>query len=220
MKLKFLFSLFALTGVLTSRAQINKGSLLLGGSIGFNQIKSKGDMSLTSTSKTTTTTISPSIGVAIKENLVFGARFNYMKYKQRNNYDAMTTSYLNTDIKNYGGGIFLRGYVPLINRLYVFGEGYASYIIDRETSIQGYYNSKNERKIKAWSTGLSFTPGISYGVTKKFQIEGGFNSLFSAAYGKSKSTYNGTPAGTSEAFKAGISQDNESMFFVGFRFVI
>jgi hypothetical protein len=220
MKLKFLFSLFALTGVLTSQAQINKGSVLLGGSIGFNQIKSKGDASITSTSKTTTTAISPAVGVALKENLVAGVRFNYTKYKQRNNYDAMTTNYLNTDIKNYGGGIFLRGYVPVINRLYVFGEGYASYTIDRETSTQGYYNSKNERKIKGWNTGLSFTPGISYGVSKKLQIEGGFNSLFSVNYAKSKTTYSGTQTATSESFSGGISQDNESMFFVGFRFVI
>jgi hypothetical protein len=220
MKLKFLLSLFALTGVLTSQAQINKGSVLLGGSIGFNQIKSKGDASITSTSKTTTTTISPAVGVALKENLVAGVRFNYTKYKQRNNYDAMATNYLNTDIKNYGGGIFLRRYVPVINRLYVFGEGSATYNDIKETSIQGYYTSKNERKIKGWNTGLSFTPGISYGVSKKFQIEGGFNSLFSVTYAKSKTTYNGTPMGTTESFSGGISQDNESMFFVGFRFVI
>lgn len=220
MKLKLVAFFISITCVLTTQAQIEKGSLSLGGSIGFNQIKSKGDVSITSNSKTTTTTISPAVGVALKENLVAGVRFNYTKYKQKNNYDAIATNYLNTEIKNYGGGIFLRGYVPVINRLYVFGEGYASYTINRETSTQGYLTSKNERKIKGWNTGLSFTPGISYGVSKKFQIEGGFNSLFSVTYAKSKTTYNGTPMGTTESFSGGISQDNESMFFVGFRFII
>jgi hypothetical protein len=220
MKQKCLFFLIAVTCALTTRAQIGKGSLSVGGSIGFNQIKSKGDVSITSTSKTTTTTISPAIGVAIKENLVFGIRVNYMKNKQKSNYDVMTTNYLNTDIEAVGGGIFLRRYVPVINRLYVFGEGNATYTNLKENSIQGYYTSKNERKTKAWSTGLSFTPGISYGVSKKFQIEGGFNSLFSVTYAKSKTKYNGTPMGTKESFSGGISQDNESMFFVGFRFII
>lgn len=218
MKQKCLFFLIAVTCALTTRAQIGKGSLSVGGSIGFNQIKSKGDASTTSTSKTTTTTISPAIGVAIKENLVFGVRFNYTKYKQRNNYDI--ANYLNGDIKNYGGGIFLRQYVPVINRFYVFGEGSATYNDIKETSIQGYYTSKNERKTKGWNTGLSFTPGISYGVSKKFQIEGGFNSLFSVTYAKSKTKYNGTPMGTTESFSGGISQDNESMFYVGFRFIL
>jgi hypothetical protein len=219
MKLNFFLSLlFVLTCVVTSQAQIKKGSLLLGGSVGFNQIKSKGDASAVSTIKTNTVTISPSVGVALKENLVAGVRFNYMKYTQKSNYDV--ANYLNTDIKNYGGGIFLRGYVPVINRLYVFGEGSATYTDVKQTSIQGYYTSKQERKIKGWNTGLSFTPGISYGVSKKFQIEGGFNSLFSATYAKSKTTYNDNPAGTLESFSAGISQDDESMFYVGFRFIL
>lgn len=220
MKLKLVAFFIAIICVLTTHAQIEKGSLSLGGSIGFNQIKAKGDVSAVSTSKTTTTTISPAIGVALKENLVFGVRFNYMNYKQKINYEVAVPNYLNTDIKSVGGGIFLRRYVPVITRLYVFGEGSATYANLKENSTQGYYTGNNKRKIKAWSTGLSFTPGISYGVSKKFQIEGGFNSLFSAAYGKSKSTYNNNPSGTSETFTAGISQDNESMFFVGFRFII
>jgi hypothetical protein len=159
------------------------------------------------------------VGVAVKENLVLGVRFNYLKYTQKNNYDV--ANYLNTDIKNYGGGIFLRQYVPVVNRLYVFGEGSIMYNDIKETSTQGYYTSKNERKTKGWSTGLSITPGISYGVNKTFQIEGGFNSLFSATYAKSKTTFSSSSTKTTqESFSGGISQDNESMFYVGFRFIL
>lgn len=217
MKLKFSVFLLAITCALTTRAQIEKGSLSVGGSFGFTQLKSKGDASAVSTSKGTTVVISPAVGVALKENLVAGIRFNYMKYTQKNNYDV--ANYLNTDNKSYGGGIFLRRYVPVINRLYVFGEGNATYTNVKQTQIQGYYTSKQERKNTGWSTGLSFTPGISYGVTKKFQIEGGFNSLFSATYRKSKSIYNNNPAGTFDSFSTGISNDDESMFYVGFRFI-
>jgi hypothetical protein len=217
MKLKCLLSLLALTCVLTSRAQIEKGSVLTGSNIGYSQGKLKYEKSV-ATTKSNTFTISPSVGVAIKENLVAGVRFAYSKQTQKTTHEPNNTVDVNN--KNYGGGIFLRRYVPLVNRLYVFGEGTAAYTNIKQTSTQTYYNSKNEQKTKGYSTGLSITPGISYGVSKKFQIEGGFNSLFSATYLKTKST--GTVSNTQkiDLFSVGIGQDDESMFYVGFKFVL
>jgi len=217
MKQKCLFFLIAVTCALTTRAQIEKGSLLIGTGIGYSQGKVKYDQSVAAT-KTNTFTISPSVGVAIKENLVAGVRFAYSKQKQKITYEANNT--LDVDNKSFGAGIYFRRYVPLINRLYVFGEGTAAYTSIKQTSTQNYYNSKTEQKITGYSTGLSFTPGISYGVCKKFQIEGGFNSLFSATYMKTKST--GTTYNTQKAdqFSAGIGQEDESMFYVGFKFVL
>jgi hypothetical protein len=217
MKLKFSCFLLALTCALTSQAQIDKGSVLVGSNIGYSQGKSKFEQSIAAT-KINTFTISPSFGVAIKENLVAGVRFAYSKQTQKSTLEANST--YDVDNKSYGGGIFIRRYVPVINRLYVFGEGTAAYTSVKQTSTQKYYNSKMEQKTTGYSTGLSFTPGISYGVCKKFQIEGGFNSLFSAAYVKTKTT--GTTSNTQKAdlFSAGIGQDDESMFYVGFKFVL
>jgi hypothetical protein len=223
MKLKFLFSLFALTGVLTSQAQINKGSVLLGGSIGYNKGKSNNwqqDL------KIKTFIFSPSIGVAVKENLVVGARFDYLQQTQNSKYPASYNTKQDIDTKNYGGGLFIRGYVPVINRLYVFGEGTASYTALRETNTSTSSNSptKSVSKLKGYSTGLSFTPGVSFAVSKKFQIEGGFNSLFNVSYLKSKTNYSygygSVQSEKQELFSAGISHDDQSMFYVGFRFII
>ncbi|HEY8897321.1 MAG TPA: hypothetical protein VIM79_21000 [Niastella sp.] len=218
MKLKFLFSLFALTFVFTSRAQISKSAVLLGGSIGYNKGKSK---TWQQDLKIKTFIFSPVIGVAVKENLVVGARFDYLKQTQNSKYDASYSSKQDIDTKNYGGGFFLRRYVPVINRLYVFGEGTASYTALRETTTQTSMYNKSVAKTKGYTTGLSFTPGVSFEVSKKFQIEGGFNSLFNVSYLKTKTTYNySNQPENQELFSAGISHDDNSMFYVGFRFVI
>lgn len=223
MKLKFLLSLFALTGVLTSQAQINKGSVLLGGSIGYNKGKSE---AYQQTLKVNTFIFSPAIGVAVKENLVVGARFDYLKQKKNNKYPASYNTKQDIDTKNYGGGLFIRGYVPVINRLYVFGEGTVSYTVLRETNDQTPPNSPSKyvSKTKGYSTALSFTPGVSFAVSKKFQIEGGFNSLFNISYLKSKTNYSSgygsVQSAKQDLFSAGISHDDESMFYVGFRFVL
>lgn len=222
MKSKLLFSLFALTCVLTSQAQINKSAVLLGGSIGYNKGKSD---TWQQDIKIKTFIFSPAIGIAVKENLVVGARFNYLKQTQNNQNDGYYTNKQDIDTKNYGGGLFVRGYVSVINRLYVFGEGTASYTVLRETNTQtSTYNEKMVRKTKGYSTGLSFTPGVSFAVSKKFQIEGGFNSLFNVSYLKSKTNYGtgyvNVQPDKQELLSAGISHDDNSMFYVGFRFVI
>ncbi|OQP64974.1 hypothetical protein A3860_19700 [Niastella vici] len=206
----FAFSLFT-----TAHAQINKGAVLTGTSIGYSQ--SKGNIS-SSDLKSKSFAVSPAVGIAIKENLVAGIRFDYLKNTQKNVYGSNNT--YDDEAKNYGGSLFIRRYVPLISRLYVFGEGSASYTNARETNTQAYYTSTNERKIKGWSTGLHITPGISYGVCKKFLVEFGYNSLLNASYGKIKSTYNNTPEEKQESFSGGISKDNNSMFFIAFQIIL
>ena len=219
MKLKFsLFFLFVLTCLVTSHAQIDKGSVLLGTSIGYNQVKTKNETSISNV-KTQSFIVSPSVGIAIKENLVAGIRFDYMKNTQKSDFDF--SNHYNQESKYYGGSIFIRRYVPLVSRLYVFGEGSASYTITRETATQTYYTNDFKRKVKGWGTGLHITPGISYGVCKKLQVELGFNSLLNAGYEKSKSTSNNnTQEETRESFSGGISKDNQSMFFIGFRAIL
>jgi hypothetical protein len=220
MKQKFLLSLvFVCTFIVSTRAQIGAGSLWLGGGIGFSQ--SKSDNTINQDQKTKSFNISPAVGKAIKENLIAGIRLGYSKNTQEsgiaNLNDYKTTS------QSYGGGIFLRKYVPVVNRLYIFGEGTASYYQNKETRDEMYNSVKTSTESKGWSTGLSFTPGVSYGITKKLQLETGFNSLFSIGYGKSKSSRPNSPSGnkgTTELFSAGINLENESTFYLGFRILI
>lgn len=220
MNLKFSLTLISIiTCALTSNAQISKDSRLFGTSIGYSQSKIKSTNVMLTNTKSTSFVVSPSAGIAIKENLVAGIRLDYSKSTEKYNYDY--TSYNNTENKYYGGGVFLRQYVPVVNRFYVFGEGGLSYLISRSKyTQQSTYSGKNEIKTKGWSTGLSFTPGISYAISKNFQIESGFNSLLNVSYAKSKSSYESSQPAKMSAFSGGIGNDNGSMFYVGFRFLM
>jgi hypothetical protein len=206
--------------IVSTRAQIGKGSVWLGGSIGFNQSKADNTPGI-GHQKIKAFNVSPAIGIAIKENLIAGVRLGYSKNTSENN--PTPTSHYNNTTENYGGGIFIRRYVPVINRLYIFGEGTASYARSKITKDELYNNETRAMENKGWSTSLGFTPGVSYGITKKLQLETGFNSLFGMSYGKSKETNPDIPSGnkgTSEGFSAGISLENASTFYIGFRVLL
>lgn len=219
MKQKFLLStLFVCMFIVSTQAQIGKGSAWLGGNIGFSQ--SKSDNVTSPDRKTQVIQFNPSVGTAIKENLIAGISLGYSE-----NTDKETNSngsYTKTTAKYYGGGIFIRRYIPVVTRLYLIGDATAYYNSGKETRNEVYNTVNNKVTTKSWNTGLSFTPGISYGLTKKVQLETGFNSLFSVGYGKSKRNLAGSGSSkeTSESFSAGINLENKSTFYIGFRFLI
>ena len=97
-----LFTLIVIA-VLTSSsiyAQISKGSILLGGGIGYSNQENKQEGS-TVESKTSNFYISPAIGIAIKENLIVGGDLSFSNQMQENGSNETTTKY-------YGAGIYMR----------------------------------------------------------------------------------------------------------------
>jgi hypothetical protein len=203
MKQKFLLSLlFVCSLVVTTNAQINKGATWLGGQVSFGHSSTE---NAGSKNKQTSFNIGPAVGKAVKDNLIVGIAANYQHYKTKNG--SVTTNKGTT----YGGALFIRKYVPVVNRFYIFGDARA------------YFNVSSERtsdiKIKGWDAGISATPGLSYGVTKNIQIETGLNSLFRVAYMK-RNQEQGYNENKNNAFNAGISLDNTSPIYLGFRFLI
>lgn len=217
MKQRFLLSLlFVCTFMTATKAQIAKESVWLGGGLGYSNSKSD----IGSTQKNKSFNISPAIGKAIKENLVAGIRIGY---SETDNSSKSDISYWNAKNEYYGGGIFLRRYVPVATKLYIFGEGTATFGATKQIREESYSSNKVHTKTTGWSAGLNFTPGVSYGITKIFQLETGFNSLFSLSYGKSKAKdidFPNNKKQTSQGFSAGISLENASTFYIGFRVLI
>jgi hypothetical protein len=84
-----------------------KGWYLAGGSIGYSEQKSDYDGS-TSDTKSRTVVISPAIGKVVKDNLVVGISLSYYNSKTENN----SSSTIDQKGKSYGGGVFVRQYVP------------------------------------------------------------------------------------------------------------
>lgn len=213
-----LMIVFAFTLFTTAHAQIKKGGTWLGGSIGYSQIKTDNPGS-TEDPKTTNINISPAIGFVVKDNLVFGIDLNYNNTKY-DNYGG----YKESKGKDYGGGVFLRQYVPIVNRLYIFGQASAFYRSTRSNSVSiDYYGNQTKYKSKGWDGNLTVTPGVSVAINKSLQLETGFSNLFHISYQESKQSL-AIPAPASvtksSSFSVGASLENASTFYVGFRFLL
>lgn len=219
MKQRFLLSLlFVCAFIITTQAQIKKGGIWLGGSIGYNEQKTEYEG--TSGTKNRTIGISPAIGKVVKENLVVGINLNYYNTKTENNGGSTIVEQKG---KTYGGGLFVRQYVPVIKQLYVFGQGNVGFSSLKLNETQrDYYGTPTKYKTKGWNSSLTITPGVSVAITKNLQLESGFNNLFHISYAKNKRSLDAPSAAktTSSSFSAGLSLENQSAFYLGFRWLI
>src|SRR5581483_2243401 len=191
-------------------AQIGKGSLWLGGGIGYNSSKTDNNVAVPQT-QDNNFNFNPGIGVAVKNNLILGADITFNSEVNKSpNYVYSSVPVTETKkTKTYGVGVFLREYFPVINRLYIFGQERVYYSAGKTTDQYGG-NTDND---KNWGTGFSFYPGVSFALTKKLQLESGFNNLFNVNYSQAK--VNGKQ--TNESFEIGATSNNSGYFTIGFR---
>ena len=209
MKQRFLLSLlFVCSLVVSGQAQINKEAIWLGGQASYTQSSEK-SLGSPITNKTTGFSINPAIGKAVKENLVVGISVGYSHSKNK------TGSTTNSKFNSYGGGVFIRKYIPVITNLYLFGDAR----VNVSRGIEKGYSVNGDIKNKYWNIAISATPGIAYAVTKNIQIESGVNSLFSAVYQK-RNSKQGFNEGKSSSFNSGILLDNGTPIYIGFRFLL
>jgi hypothetical protein len=200
-KLHTLFLVFSITITVTATAQVNKGALFLGGNIAYSENKSETTGS--SEVKNTSFTISPQVGVAVKDNLIAGVafRFGSMESKETNVPGSQVT-----ESQVYGGSFFLRKYKAIGKSGFsLFGQAElgADHVSgESKSSAIGY-----RQVIKSTVFSLDFAPGISYAINKKLQLETGFNEAiaFSVSNQKSTNYTNNTVTSTSKARGFGVS---------------
>lgn len=218
MKLKLLFSVvFVCTLLTTSYAQINKGTIWIGSNFSYAGDKPKSDQQTTFW-EIRTVSILPSFGVAIKENVVLGI---FGKYSNSFSEQKSTSYYSKRDEKTYGGGLFVRRYVPVFKRFYLYGEGRLGYNKSKVEENWANTSVVGTSKLKSWETGLTFTPGIAYGITRSILLEAGAAALFDARYKSTESIYNPyTQSNSAKTFTAGVNLENASAFTIGIRILI
>src|SRR5437763_127898 len=100
MKKKFYLVAACLSIVFIGNAQIKKGEVLLGGGVNYNT-SSAGS----TTGKTNSFYISPSVGRAVEDNIIVGLNLFYSHANQNNFYNS----------NSYGVSVFVRKYKPLGN---------------------------------------------------------------------------------------------------------
>lgn len=215
MKLSYkLFTVVLLTIASSSQAQIRKGTIMLGGSIHYS---SENLEAFNNTEKVeeSTFSIGPSVGYAIKDNLVAGIDLRYENIKQELNSDNKTNG--------FSGLIFLRKYWNITSRFYAFAHADAGY---GSTTGHEYLNGSITKTAttKGWNAGVSLIPGISYAVGKKVHLESTFLPLLQVQYKKTeRERFNsGSPSfiDTREEFGMLSSLGNGQTFSIGVRFML
>ena len=174
----YLLSVFCFLS-LTTIAQIKKNSILLGGDISYSRNKGEG---LNHESKVNSGFLGISIGKAFRQNSVIGIRLS-TSHNLQSNYVTGNDSikFINNQ---YGAGLFYREYKQLGKDLYLFGNTEVAYRMSNDKTDYQSGNKDQERKSKGATIGL--TPGLSYQLFKKLQIELTIPSLISISYFTSK----------------------------------
>lgn len=210
MKTKLLTVALLTCAYFYSNAQVEKGSTLLGGQLGFT---TQGD---TSSKKNTNGQIAIRAGKAYKDNRVFGISLGYAGTKNEMNPNM-------SDQKNtsFTAGIFNRCYKELGHDFYFFGEAGLGYSYGKTTWTNALPASQIKRSQTSSSVGLGVTPGLAYRVLDQLHMELLIPSLLAVNYSSSKLKSEGA-----EQYKANIFSFNTAFsrnplesLGVGFSFI-
>lgn len=152
---------------LTVSAQIKKGSILLGGQIGYYDYNGK-FATTQNKQKNGAALFNISAGMAIRENKAVGIAATY--YHINDDYATGGSLYNNTKYNRLNIDAFYRLYKKLAKDLYMFGEIGAGYVGIDETSASLPSNTIVTKYITSGGE-LYITPGVAYRIYKKLQVE-------------------------------------------------
>lgn len=208
-KILLSFSAFLIVSTVTS-AQIKKGAVLLGGQIGFSTQTTQ-NVGLAD-GKYSSISVSPAFGKAIKENLVIGADINYFYSKNQSQYNDVQKQ------NGYGIGFFVRKYTALGKGFYLFAQSRLGAIYNT-SSFSSVQQPTAANSGKGYTLQLAVYPGISYAVSRRLQLETGFNNLgyISFAHFRLTSPGSSQPYSVTDSFSLGSSLSNFSGLTIGFR---
>lgn len=147
-----------------AEGQIKKKSILLGGELFYSNDMNQVDKL---NQRSSGGTISISAGKAFKENKVAGFNFSYLPVRQTNFlYGADTT---NLTYNRFDIGVFYRQYKKLAKDLYFFSQVDGAFITADQT--EKYRIAAGNVNARQRGGYIALTPGISYQVFKKMQLE-------------------------------------------------
>jgi hypothetical protein len=201
--------LFVCTLLLCSyllHAQIGKGSLMIGGQLGYTSNNSRAQAPNESFEGDTFGG-SLSIGKAIKDRLFVGVELGsglsnseqYMGYNSHNVY--------------YGAGVFMRKYFDIGKRFFVFTQANSgvSFFDNEATSPMDFTEDEGYNLL------VSFSPGLSYALNRKLHLETGFQSIISASYSRGKVKRRSGQLTRHENFSVSTNLNNLASIRVGLR---
>jgi hypothetical protein len=159
--------------VISTNAQISKGSVLLGGSLSLESSKTTNVGILPETSEYNSFSFSPSIGKAIAENKIVGVGLYYGHGGNENSGQSKVVR------NDYGGFVYYRKYLTLGKGFFLFGQSTFSADAGKEKYS---YDQTPTQDVRFFSLSFSLSPSVSYAVNKKLHLEAGLNQLVGVNY--------------------------------------
>ena len=201
-----------------AQGDLPKGSVMLGGNIGFSSNSTEQQSS--QTQKATSFYISPAAGLAVRKNLFVGLNLGYSFTKNKSVNGS--PSYLDSTRRHsYNYGVFVRRYKPLKHIFSIFLQGDLGGFNSHEKSITN--SPVTQYDSKTFGVNASLSPGVSYGINSKLQIETGLNNIVALQYVENKAVTTAfTPnSSRSSSFNVSTSLSNfTSQLYVGFRLLL
>ena len=156
--------IIVLASTTATRAQIQKGDILLGASLGM------GYSSNNVPSSSSNANIAPRIGLAIGQNSVLGLQtsFGYQHSKPGDNTGAWESNYINV-----GAGLYWRKFIPIKNKIGWYLEPNASFGYGKNKQKNG--SQKTESSTTGYSAGI--VPGIYYQPIPKLLLNVDFGGV-------------------------------------------
>ncbi|MBA2328541.1 MAG: hypothetical protein H0V91_02875 [Flavisolibacter sp.] len=193
---KFLLLLLLNVYVAAEAQVIENGKNIIGGSIGFGYNANSADTILGSlpsfTSKSGYFNFSPSLGKAIKNNLVLGGRIitgfsaseslgnNREKIGKSNNY-------------NIGAGVFIERFFALSNKFSISASAPLQFNHSRQVSkTYSANNWSSTSTLRFNGVGLSVFPSINYAIKNKWLVQIFTEDFISIGYNRYRLTNEGT----------------------------
>jgi Autotransporter beta-domain len=201
---------------ISTKAQINKGLIMLGGDISASTQKIS-TINSSETYRHNGFMVSATVGKAIKDNFIIGVNAGYGTNK--NEYASQINEIKGT---SFSGGIFARQYKKI-------GKGDFYIFLQEGLGVSGFRqrientSPASNQETKRTSFSLTAYPGISYAVSKKLHLETGFNNLLSINYFTEKQESNAPSfdPNKTKGFSFSSSLTNAtSSFYLGFRLFI
>jgi len=161
---KHYFAIILLLLSFTVNGQIKKQSIVLGGQLYYYNSKNKVD---TFKSAYNASNISISAGKAYKENKIIGITIGFTPINQSNFFNYGDTT--NLTYNRFTIGAFYREYKKLAKDFYFFTQVDAGFSTVNQT--ENLRSTSGNIKATQRGGSISLTPGVSYNIFKKMQLE-------------------------------------------------
>lgn len=154
-----------------SKAQMQKGSWMLEGSVGLERSRDYFPETDEKSNPVSGFTLHPKAGYFVSDNLVLGlSGILGSSWSSNKDYDPnIPDDYKKGNTLNYGGGLFLRKYFPINESLSFFGEIGSEVFWVRQKSISNEPSGK-VIEVQNWTLAANATLGVQYLISPKVGV--------------------------------------------------